>query len=197
MKRPLVSDAEVRLQSRYALTRAARACASHSSRFGWPGDPAGYQSAALFGVALAVRAFKPERGAAFSTYAYAAVGRMLSREANWQAYGVQHIRPGRELHPPPLSLDVLMCEGDADRRFDRVPDPAPGPEQQVLDWEDAREAAEAVAQLPPGEREAVLLRAWDGATLREVEGATGVCKETVRKRYVRGVAAARSRVEQG
>ncbi|MBL8239083.1 MAG: RNA polymerase sigma factor [Bryobacterales bacterium] len=49
-----------------------------------------------------------------------------------------------------------------------------------------RAVGEAVAALPPMQREAVLLFTWEGFTLEEIAGMTGVDTGTIKSRLARG-----------
>lgn len=123
MTRPLVTDAEIRAQCALALGRAKGYATRIETASRYRVDLAAFQSAALLGVALAVRRFDPSRGAAFATFAYAAVLHELHNEKRRQA-----IRPGAL---PPLSLDTLMEEG-GDRFLDGLLDDGPTPEEAAL-----------------------------------------------------------------
>ena len=60
---------------------------------------------------------------------------------------------------------------------------------------DAAEASKAVAQLPPEQREAVVLRIWSGMTLAEIANVTGTAVSTAFARYRAGLAGIRRIME--
>lgn len=82
------------------------------------------------------------------------------------------------------STDALREVG-----FDPV-DPAPQPEQQVLEGEYHHELREALTQLPEDQRTALILSAVEGRSYEEVAAITGSAMGTVKSRINR----ARSRL---
>lgn len=74
---------------------------------------------------------------------------------------------------------------DLPRWFDPRPD----------DLLDAEAVQAALASLPAGQREAIVLRIWAGMTLRETADVTGQPISTVFSRYRAGLAALRQRME--
>jgi len=72
---------------------------------------------------------------------------------------------------------------------DDEPDPAePGPASQAEAEERARRLAAALAELPPEQRDAVLLKLEGGLDLDAIARATGVGRETAKSRLRYGVA---------
>ena len=69
-------------------------------------------------------------------------------------------------------------------------EPRPG------DLLDADDAQKAVAQLPPRQREVVVLRLWSGMTLNEIAQVTGSAISTVHDDYRRGLDAVRRMMEK-
>ena len=77
--------------------------------------------------------------------------------------------------------------GDAaPERFERVPDTQRGPEEKALAVDVGERVAEALARLPSGFREAVVLRDLEGLTYGEIAAITGRRIGTVRSRIARG-----------
>ncbi|MBL4846767.1 MAG: RNA polymerase sigma factor [Planctomycetes bacterium] len=66
-------------------------------------------------------------------------------------------------------------------------DHGPSPEADVTKREEAARLAVALADLPEGEREVVLLRQVEGLTFREVCEVTGLSRDAVRWRLARGL----------
>lgn len=64
-------------------------------------------------------------------------------------------------------------------------DPAPQPEQQVLEGEYRRELREALSQLPEEQRTALILSAVEGRSYEEVAAITGSAMGTVKSRINR------------
>lgn len=100
-----IHQREITKATRHALRRAAKRSASmHAKRSGRLVDPDGYASAALYGVADAVRTFDPTKGAAFQTWAYLRVSSQLSNEDEAQLHRASYARV-RPLPMPTRSLD--------------------------------------------------------------------------------------------
>jgi RNA polymerase sigma factor (sigma-70 family) len=70
---------------------------------------------------------------------------------------------------------------DADARVERMQDPDT-PEHQVSDFEQRRRLQLALEELPPEQREVLLLRLEQELTLEEIGEITGVGRETVKSR---------------
>jgi RNA polymerase sigma-70 factor (ECF subfamily) len=68
------------------------------------------------------------------------------------------------------------------KRDDDVPDPTPSQEQRVVEAESRGEVLEAVRNLSPPLREAVLLRYWAGHTYREMAEIMGCPVPTAQSR---------------
>ena len=64
-----------------------------------------------------------------------------------------------------------------------------------MDVLSADEVQRAVAELPPRQREVVLLRVWSGMTLNEISQVTGLAISTVHEAYRRGLDAVRRSME--
>jgi RNA polymerase sigma-70 factor (ECF subfamily) len=69
------------------------------------------------------------------------------------------------------------------------------PEEQAMRQEQLRRLAEALAELPPDQRQAVELRHLKGCPVAEVATQMGRCKEAVAKLLLRGVARLRQRLD--
>src|SRR5688500_875254 len=76
-------------------------------------------------------------------------------------------------------------DGGPDRADDAVVAPAEAADVSI----ESTRLREALAQLPEGDREVVLLREAEGLTFREVCEATGLTRDTVRWRLARGLEA--------
>jgi RNA polymerase sigma-70 factor (ECF subfamily) len=61
---------------------------------------------------------------------------------------------------------------------------------------DAEAAQQALAQLPPAQREIVALRIWSGLTLAQVAQVTGLAVSTVHDQYRAALKAVREQLEQ-
>lgn len=61
---------------------------------------------------------------------------------------------------------------------------------------DAEAAQQALAALPPVQREVVTLRIWSGLTLAQVAGVTGLPVSTIHDQYRAALKAVRERLEQ-
>src|SRR5207248_4278850 len=68
---------------------------------------------------------------------------------------------------------------------DRLPDPAPGPEQRAMGSETARQIQAAIDQLPPEQRLAVVLCDVQGLNYEEASQAMNVELGTVKSRLSR------------
>lgn len=111
-------------------------------------------------VISARQGWRPD--AAFGTWLYRIAHNRLTD--HWRA----------QQHRPP-------APDDADARAERVPDPDT-PEQQLSDFEQRRRLQLALDELPPEQREVVLLRLEQELTLQEIGEVTGVGRETVKSR---------------
>lgn len=111
-------------------------------------------------VVAARQGWRPE--AMFATWLYRIAHNRLAD--HWRA--LQH-------RPP--------APGDADERTARVPDPDT-PERQLSDFEQRRQLQLALDELPPEQREVLLLRLEQELTLEEIGEITGVGRETVKSR---------------
>lgn len=110
---------------------------------------------------IAARAgWRPE--AAFATWLFRIAHNRLAD--HWRA---QQYRPA--------------APDDADARAERVPDPHT-PERQLSAFEERRQLQLALDELPPEQREVVLLRLEQELTLEEIGEITGVGRETVKSR---------------
>ena len=111
-------------------------------------------------VITARQGWKPE--AAFGTWLYRIAHNRLND--HWRA----------SKHRPAAPVD-------ADERMARVPDPET-PERQLSEFEQRRRLQLAMDELPPEQREVLLLRLEQELTLEEIGEITGVGRETVKSR---------------
>lgn len=111
-------------------------------------------------VIAARQGWKPE--AAFGTWLYRIAHNRLND--HWRA----------SKHRP-------AAPDDADARTARVPDPDT-PERQLSEFEQRRRLQLAMDELPPEQREVLLLRLEQELTLEEIGEITGVGRETVKSR---------------
>lgn len=81
-------------------------------------------------------------------------------------------------------------------RLDEVPDERAGPEQRALGQDLGRRLKAAIAELPIGFREAVVLRDVHGLSYAEIGEVLGVRIGTVRSRIARGRERLRQRLEE-
>ncbi|MGY1408746.1 RNA polymerase sigma factor [Luteimonas sp. A482] len=110
---------------------------------------------------IAARAtWTPE--AAFATWLYRIAHNRLTD--HWRALR----------HRPP-------APADADERTARVPDPDT-PERQLSEFEQRRRLQLALDELPPEQREVIVLRLEQELSLEEIGEITGVGRETVKSR---------------
>lgn len=100
--------------------------------------------------------------AAFATWLYRIAHNRLAD--HWRA--LQH-------RPP--------APADADERTARVPDPET-PERQLSEFEQRRRLQLALDELPPEQREVIVLRLEQELSLEEIGQVTGVGRETVKSR---------------
>ncbi|MGJ4731221.1 RNA polymerase sigma factor [Luteimonas sp. SDU101] len=100
--------------------------------------------------------------AAFATWLYRIAHNRLAD--HWRA--LQH-------RPP--------APADADERTARVPDPDT-PERQLSEFEQRRRLQLALDELPPEQREVIVLRLEQELSLEEIGEVTGVGRETVKSR---------------
>lgn len=111
-------------------------------------------------VIAARRGWTPE--ASFATWLYRIAHNRLAD--HWRA----------QQHRPP-------APADADERAARIPDPDT-PERTLSEFEQRRRLQLALDELPPEQREVLLLRLEQELTLDEIGKITGVGRETVKSR---------------
>ncbi len=73
-------------------------------------------------------------------------------------------------------------QDDPDDIFDTIADPAPGPESQYSRQQQREALQQALAELPPAQREVFLLREHAELSLDEIGRLTGVSGETAKSR---------------
>jgi RNA polymerase sigma-70 factor (ECF subfamily) len=84
---------------------------------------------------------------------------------------------------------------DADQRMARIPDPDT-PERRLSEFEQRRTLQLAVDQLPPEQREVLMLRLEQELTLEQIAAITGVGRETVKSRLRYAMDKLRARVSE-
>ena len=82
---------------------------------------------------------------------------------------------------------------DAEQRMARIPDPDT-PERTLSEFEQRRTLQLAVDQLPPEQREVLMLRLEQELTLEQIAAVTGVGRETVKSRLRYAMDKLRARV---
>ncbi len=93
--------------------------------------------------------------------------------------------------------NAAISAGRSERRRHRHEAAAAGPAWFAPDESaalDAAAAAEAVNDLPPDEREAIVAHLWGGLTFEEIGGLTGASAATAYRRYAAGLASLRARM---
>ncbi len=79
----------------------------------------------------------------------------------------------------------LQYEDDEEQRELSLPDPSPGPEAQAMARLERRQVEEALAQLEPEYRQALLLRVMEGRAYGEIAEILGIPEGTVKSRIAR------------
>lgn len=95
----------------------------------------------------------------------------------------------------PASLDAMRGEAD-EGSFD-PPSSAPEPSEVLSTREDVVRLRRAIDDLDPEQREALVLREFQGLSYEEIAEATGVPVGTVRSRLFRARSELRERMEEG
>jgi RNA polymerase sigma-70 factor (ECF subfamily) len=95
----------------------------------------------------------------------------------------------------PLSLDALGAGPGDETSFDPA-DPAPTPAGTATAREDVVRLRRAIAELDPEQREALVLREFQGLSYEEIATALGIPVGTVRSRLFRARDALRARLEE-
>lgn len=82
---------------------------------------------------------------------------------------------------------VVPIDPVADMEWLNVYDPEPGPEQHVAARQDLRRLEEALDELPPRSRQAILLRRIHGYSQQEIAAEMGIRVETVESHIAKAV----------
>jgi RNA polymerase sigma-70 factor (ECF subfamily) len=96
-----------------------------------------------------------------------------------------------------IDLEVALPEGSSAQLGRHLLGAGPGPAQEVMDRELARRVREALARLPEGDREILLMRNFEGLTNQEAAQALGVPPGTASTRYGRAVLRLRQALRDG
>ena len=118
----------------------------------------------FLGLLKAPARFDPARGAALSTYLYAAVRNLSAKHFR---------RHGGDVSVEEIESASSSVEHD-------------GPLRKLLDAELSEEVQRAVAALPPLQREVIVLFEYEGLTLAEVAAVVGADTGTIKSRLRRG-----------
>jgi RNA polymerase sigma-70 factor (ECF subfamily) len=92
---------------------------------------------------------------------------------------------------PDVSLDALREEGAADS-----PDRGPSPLELAQTWDLSRRVADAVAALPPEQREVLVLKEYQELTFAEIAEVLDIPLSTVKTRLYRGLDQVRRRLAE-
>jgi RNA polymerase sigma factor (sigma-70 family) len=97
------------------------------------------------------------------------------------------------------AIDEARSSDRRRRREEAAAEVRPSPgwfESRPEDLIDAEAAEEALQNLPPRQREVLVLRLWSGMTLGEVSQVTGLAVSTAHDEYRRGLDAIRRSMER-
>lgn len=87
-------------------------------------------------------------------------------------------------------------DANADDPWEQIPDPTPNTPPELLERERSLEALEcAVRALPRRQREAFLLRCWEGLSTEDTARAMGCTQGSVKTHYFRALQALRNELE--
>lgn len=82
------------------------------------------------------------------------------------------------------------------RSWEAVPDEAPSPERAILTREELRRLERAIDELPPRQREVILLHKFEGLSYSAIAARLGISKNTVMVHMMRALAHCRHRLAQ-
>ena len=80
--------------------------------------------------------------------------------------------------------------------WETVPDKAPSPETTLLTQDELRRLERAIDELPPRQRDVLLLHKFDGMSYQAIAGRLGISKNTVMVHMMRALAHCRGRLSE-
>ena len=95
------------------------------------------------------------------------------------------------------SREELRLDAGQDGEPEELPSPGPGPEQQLLLKLDALRVNRAIAELPAGYREVIILRELEDLSYEEISRVAGIPAGTVMSRLFRARALLRAALADG
>jgi RNA polymerase sigma factor (sigma-70 family) len=144
-------------------------------------DGAGY-----LGLVKAADRYDPARGVAFKSWAINWIRgamREYLREDDWLSRRErEEVNAGRMEEPLVVSLEEVLAleQGEWDRhRLESIPDPAPGPEEEVCEQGERESIRRIVARLPRRERQVVWRTEGLGESSEQVGRRLGLSESRV------------------